>query len=117
MAATITAPADLRACADCRQGKPLIEFGVRKNHQGRTYPYRSCLTCMARADRENPTRRARKTATQRAARAAKRDAITAEIAALIQATTVRCGASKAPLPTAEELAAWRRTGCPLRGAA
>lgn len=116
MTATILAPADLWTCAECGEDKPRIEFGARKNNQGRTYHYKTCRTCMATAERTNPARRARKTAIQKAARAAERASwsVSGEITALIRATTVPCKGPKAPLPTREDMRRWYHgEGCRL----
>jgi hypothetical protein len=102
-----------KTCATCEKSKPLTEFGVRKNRQGRLFPYRDCRSCMNAARRANVELRERAQARQQAARASKSAelAISTEISALIRATTSRRKTTPPPLPTAEELAAWHREGC------
>jgi NAD-dependent SIR2 family protein deacetylase len=100
-----------KTCADCQQDKPLGEFRARKD--SKTARFNTCKRCENKTRRANTELYQQALARQRDYRAAERDklSISAEITALIQATTARRTTTPAPLPTREELAAWYRQGC------
>jgi hypothetical protein len=103
-----------KTCIKCQYEKELGEFRPLKPGTHRN----TCRPCENKVRRANVELYQRALAKKRAKAVAKKAtlSISDEISELLRDTgrRTKTGAPLPPLPTAEELAAWWRAGCPIR---